>query len=102
MSSRRSPQRRHDDFDDAQPIVEILTEPRAVHIREQIAIRRGQHTHVDRPRAVLTDAPHLALLQDAQQLHLHGRRHVADFIKEQRAAIGGLEETGAILRRARE
>jgi hypothetical protein len=38
-------------------------------------------------------------LQDAQQLDLHGRRHVADFIEE-RAAIGRFEQTGAILRRA--
>jgi hypothetical protein len=73
-----------------------------VHIGEQIAIGRRQHPHVDRPRPVLAHAPHLALLQDAQQLYLHRRRHVANFIEKQRAAIGRLEQAGAILRRARE
>src|SRR5580700_5273148 len=31
------------------------------------------------------------LLQDAQQLHLHRRTHVADLIQKQRAALGNLE-----------
>ena len=73
-----------------------------MHVRQQVAIRGRQHTNVDRPRAVLTDAPHLALLQHAQQLDLHGRRHIANFIEEQRAAIRGFEESRAVLRRARE
>ena len=73
-----------------------------MHIREQIAIRRGEDTHVDAPRPVLTDAPHLAFLQDAEQFDLHGRRYIADFVEEQRAAVRGLEETGAVLRRTRE
>src|SRR6185295_19640284 len=37
------------------------------------------------------EAAELALLQDAQQLHLGGRRHLADLVEEQRPAIGELE-----------
>src|SRR5206468_10872778 len=96
------PQGRHRDFHDSQTIVQILTEPRAMHIREQIAIRRCEDAHVDGPRPVLTDSPHLAFLQDAEEFYLHGRRYIADFVKEKRAAVGGLEQTGAILRSTRE
>ncbi len=46
------------------PIVEILAEPRAMLVCEEIAIGRGEDTHVDGARAILTDAPHLAFLQD--------------------------------------
>jgi hypothetical protein len=73
-----------------------------MHIREQIAIRRGEDTRVDGPRPVLADSPHLAFLQDAEQFDLHGRRYIADFVKEKRAAVRGLEETGAVLRGTRE
>jgi len=36
---------------------------------------------------IAADALDLALLQDAQQFGLHQRRHVADFVQEQRAAM---------------
>ena len=35
---------------------------------------------------------HGALLQHAQQLNLQRQRHVADFIKEERAAVSGLDQ----------
>ena len=35
---------------------------------------------------------HLVLLQDAQELDLQARRHVADLVEQQSAAIGGLEQ----------
>ena len=41
------------------------------------------------PRAA--DALHRALLEHAQQFHLHLGRHVADLVEEQGAAIGLLE-----------
>jgi hypothetical protein len=43
------------------------------------------------------DAAHaleLALLQHAQQLHLHLERDLADLVEEQRAAVGQLEAPG--------
>src|SRR6185369_11487643 len=41
-------------------------------------------------------------LQDTQQLGLHRQRQFADFIEEQRAAVGQLETTGFVLQRASE
>ena len=41
--------------------------------------------------SVIADALEHALLQHAQQLHLHRRAHVADLVEEQRAALGDLE-----------
>ena len=40
---------------------------------------------------VAADALVDALLQHAQQLHLHRQAHVADLVEEQRAALGDLE-----------
>jgi hypothetical protein len=90
-------QRRYDDLDNPETIVQILTEPRAMHIREEIAIGGREYPHVDGRYPVLTDAAHLAFLQHPQQFHLHGRRHIADLVEEQRATVGSLEETRAIL-----
>ena len=43
------------------------------------------------------DARELAVLEHAQQLGLHGRRHVADLVEEERAAVGLLEAAAAPL-----
>ena len=44
-------------------------------------------------RAGVADPGDLVLLQGAQQLDLQIERHLADLIKEQRAAVGRLEAT---------
>ena len=54
-------------------------------------MRGGDDAHVALARGVAADALVDALLQDAQQLHLHGQAHVADLVEEQRAALGDLE-----------
>jgi hypothetical protein len=42
------------------------------------------------------------LLQDAQELHLHGRRHLAELVEEECAAASGDEEARLIARRSAE
>ena len=42
------------------------------------------------------DALEAPLLQHAQQLGLHRRRHVADLVEEERAAVGQLEPARAL------
>ena len=42
-----------------------------------------------------------ALLQDAQELHLHRQRHVADFVEKERALVGLLEAALALADGAR-
>ena len=76
-----------------QPVVEVLPEARrrATSCGE-VAVGRGDDAHVDRAARVLADAADLALLQHAQQLDLHRRRHLADLVEEQRAAVRRLEQ----------
>ncbi len=51
----------------------------------------GDNPHVDFDIAVAAQRAHLALLQDAQQLHLQGDRHIADLVEKQRTTLSGLE-----------
>ena len=44
--------------------------------------------HVAGPRLRLADPLVRPVLQEPQQLRLHGRRQVADLVEEQRAALG--------------
>ncbi len=68
----------------------------------QAAVGRRDHAHVDAAHPRLTDAPCLALLQHAQQLHLEQPARVADLVEEQRATLRRLEQPAAIRDRARE
>jgi len=54
-------------------------------------------------RLVAAEALELALLQNAQQLDLHRRRHVADLVQENGAGVGLLElaRLGAVCARER-
>src|SRR5579863_2381097 len=47
--------------------------------------------------AIAADGPYVTKLKHAQQLGLKAERHVADFVEQQRAAIGLGEETFARL-----
>ncbi len=57
----------------------------------QVAVRGGDDADVDLDRLGAADAVDLALLDGAQQLGLQARIHLADFVEQQRAAIGFLE-----------
>ncbi len=57
---------------------------------------RGRYqAHIDGNAACATDTFDAALLENAQQLHLHHARHVADFIEKKGAAGRLFEATGA-------
>ena len=51
----------------------------------------GDEPHVGFDRLVAADPLEMLLLQDPQDLALHERSHVADFVQEQRAAVALLE-----------
>ena len=57
----------------------------------EIAVRRRNHTHVRALRPRRSHPLELAFLQYAQQLGLDLRLQVADFIEEDRPAVGELE-----------
>ena len=58
-------------------------------------VRRGDHANVNAHRNLATDAIELTLREHAQQTGLQLRRHIADLIEEQCAAIGLFETTAA-------
>src|SRR5262249_61018428 len=57
----------------------------------EISVLPDDPARVDADRPLAADPLELALLQQPQQLGLHRRRHVADLVEEQRAAVGLLE-----------
>ena len=103
MSSLPLAQRRQVDRDHVEPVVEVLRgsrrrAPRAARSRWVAATIRTS----TRAPAGRRPACTVALLQGAQDLGLHGERHVADLVQEQRAARRVAEGAGALGRGAGE
>ena len=81
-------ERRERDGDDAEAVVEVLAEaPRRDGLLE-IPVRRRDDAHVDVEVARPADPPEGLLLEEAQELGLERRRHLADLVEEDRAAVG--------------
>ena len=78
--------------DDVEPVEEILAEPALLHHLPQIDVGRGDDADVDLDRLHAAEPHELALLNDAQQLGLRLERDVADFVEEDRAAVGEVEQ----------
>ena len=90
-------QRRHLDRDDVEPVEQVLAELALLHHLAQVAVGRGDDAHVHAQRAGAAEPLELVLLEHAQDLRLRARAHVADFVEEQRAAVGLLEAADALL-----
>ena len=75
----------------AQSKVEIAAKASVDHVPLQIAIRGGDHPHVDLDGLGAADALERMPFQHAQELGLNGRAHLADFVEHQRALVRGLE-----------
>ena len=87
-------ERRQLQGDDVEAEVQILAEASLGDAFGRVAVGRGEKAHVGGDRLRAAKPVELALLQHAQQLHLHRRRHFGDFVEEQRAAGRGLDQTG--------
>src|SRR5579863_5747179 len=83
---RTPAQRRHVNGHHVDAVVEVLAKLSGAHHRLEVAVGRGDQAHVDRHIRGTPERPYLALLQDAQQLHLHHRAGLADFVEEERPA----------------
>ncbi len=84
-------QGRHLDGEHVEAMEQILAERALDDVLFEIAMSRGDDAHVTAHRHVVAHALEHALLEHAEQLHLHGGAHVADLVEEQRAALGDLE-----------
>ena len=95
-------QRRDADLDDVEAIEQVAAEAAGGHLDAQVAVGRGEHLDVDAARLERADAVDLSELEDAQQLGLDAERQIADLVEQQHAAVGGLEQAGAVFHRPRE
>ena len=73
-----------------------------LHPHLEILVSRGDDADVDLHRRLAADTIELAFGQHAQQARLQRRRHVADFVEKQGAAIRLLEAPPPLRIRARE
>src|SRR5207245_1178503 len=64
--------------------------------------RRREDADVDALLRRPTDGAHFALLEHAEQLHLHGQRELADLVEEHRPALGLAEDAEVLRGRAGE
>ena len=81
--------------DDVQAVIQVFTELAGLGQVFQVAVGRGDQAHIDLLRLHRTYAAYLAFLQHTQQSSLGFQRQFANFIEEQRTAIGGLHQAGA-------
>src|SRR5215212_6633782 len=87
---------------DRDAVEQVFAETPLLDHRGEVAVRGGDDARVYRSLLVRADGANLPLLKDAQELDLHGRRHLAYLVEEDAAAVCGLEETLAVGGRARE
>ena len=91
--------RRHGDRKDAEAVVQVAPEPPGLDLLAEVPVGGRDDPDVDANRPRRAEALELAVLQHAEQLRLRFRRQLADFVEEDRPAVGELEAPH--LRRAR-
>src|SRR5215471_20657327 len=88
VAKRRQLDDRH-----VQAVVKVFPESPAFDLAFQLARSRRNHSHVDRPRPILPDAPDLAFLKGSKQLRLQGRREISNLVEKNRAAMGFFQKS---------
>ena len=97
LAQRRQLQPHH-----VQPVQQVGAETALLDQGFQILVGGGDDPHVDADQLAPADAEELTLGQHPQQAGLQRRRHVADLVEEQGAAVGLLEAADVAPRRAGE
>src|ERR1700678_2901488 len=82
------PQGRQNDLKNVQPVIKILTEQALPYAVLEVHICCGDDADIETDPFVATQPLNLLLLQNTQQFCLHGKRHIAYFIEENRAMVG--------------
>ena len=89
-------QRGQADRNDVEAIVQIVAKSAGLDFVLERLIGGGNDARVHANGAALSDTLEFAFLQDAQQLHLHGRARVGDLVQQDRAALCLLEHAFVI------
>ena len=84
-------QRRDEDGEDVQAVVQVLAELALGHARLEVAVGGHHQPDVDADRFGAAKPLELPLLKDAQELHLAGEGDLADLVEEDGAGIRQLE-----------
>jgi len=80
-------------FHDVDAVVQVFAEAAAGNPLRQNLVGGANQADADRNRGLAAHSHDAAFLQGAQQLYLHGKRHIADFVKEKCAAVGLFKNT---------
>src|SRR5580700_3493214 len=94
--------RREFESDHVEAVVKVFAETSFAHQAEQIDIRSGDDAHVHLDRFGAAQAHEFAFLDDPQEFGLSLQANGRDFVKENGALIGYLEESFLGSDRARE
>src|SRR5258708_5729504 len=78
--------------DYVQPVEQVFTEPAFAHQHLQIDIGGGDHADVNLDLLHAAEVHELLVLQDTQDFRLRFQAHGADFVEEDGAAVGDLEQ----------
>src|SRR5438093_11659305 len=84
-------QRRDEDGEDVQSVVEVLAELPLGHAGFEVAVGSDYQPDIDADRLGAAEPLELPFLKDAQELHLAGEGDLADLIEEDGAAVRQLE-----------
>ena len=88
------PERRKPERHDGQPVEEILAEPSPARARVQILARGGDDPDVNRLGTRTAQPSNRSVLEDRQQLRLQRLGQQPDFVEEECAPVGRLEQAG--------
>src|ERR1700722_5518060 len=72
--------------------IEIVSEAAFADRDARVAVRRSDDSNVHAPRTHPTDSAKLAGLEDAKELRLSAKRHLAKLVEEHRSPVRGLEQ----------
>lgn len=86
---------------DIKPKEQVLAKATLLRQRKEVAIARGNDSHIGMLQGVGPDHTVLALLQESQQLALRGDWQAIDVVEEQGATFGLAQEAGARCMRSR-
>ncbi len=88
--------------DDVEAVEQVFAKPPLQDALFQVLVGGGNHAHMGLHSGMAAHAVELPVRQNAQQACLQIKRHVANFIQEQRATLGLLEAAAPLRLRAGE